>query len=308
MPNDHSLSHAAKALLLKKIPIVGGLPGPKLAVVAEYAKERYFAAGEALLTEGRPVTASYCIVGGEVTLRRGGQDMRTVGPGAGLGGLGILARNDSNLDAVCATDTLTLELDAEAIFELFEDHFTIVHHVLRDLSRGAIELLQSGPRAFESPPPRLGLPVHDRELDLVERIFFLRHSSVFSRSSINALAELARGLTEVRFRPGTLLWSDGDAARSVFLVVDGTVRCHLAATGFEFQAGPGDPLGAADAMGELPRWFQATTETPVTVLAGGVEGLLDVFEDNVDMAMDYMAVMARWVLDMVDVPVVSAVG
>jgi hypothetical protein len=46
-------------------------------------------------------------------------------------------------------------------------------------------------------------------------------------------------------------------------------------------------------MAERPRWFTASTETKVTALQGNIEGLIDVFEDNFEMAMDYLAVMAR---------------
>ena len=48
-----------------------------------------------------------------------------------------------------------------------------------------------------------------------------------------------------------------------------------------------------ESIAERARWYTATTETKVTALQGSVEGLIDVFEDNFDMAMDYLAVMAR---------------
>jgi hypothetical protein len=38
------------------------------------------------------------------------------------------------------------------------------------------------------------------------------------------------------------------------------------------------------------------TETPLIALQGNAEALIDVFEDNFEMAMDYLAMVARGLL------------
>jgi hypothetical protein len=49
----------------------------------------------------------------------------------------------------------------------------------------------------------------------------------------------------------------------------------------------------------VPRFYEAVTETPVVALRHmGV--LVDVFEDNFDMAMDYLAVIAQSTLRILD--------
>jgi hypothetical protein len=63
------------------------------------------------------------------------------------------------------------------------------------------------------------------------------------------------------------------------------------------QLGPGTPLGSIEATAEVPRWYDAVTRTQVTALNGPNDGLIDVFEDNFGMAMDYTALMARWLMD-----------
>ena len=100
---------------------------------------------------------------------------------------------------------------------------------------------------------------------------------------------MSRALTEIRFPPGTDLWREGETALGVFLVTNG--RCAAAAPkGLDFEAGPGFPLGAAEAVAEVPRWYEAVTETRVTGLQGPIETLLDVFEDNFELARHYLAV------------------
>src|SRR5439155_23954126 len=80
---------------------------------------------------------------------------------------------------------------------------------------------------------------------------------------------------------------------TVWRFVVGTIAGTASRAEAVFTNGPGAPLGAVESMAERPRWYTATTETKVTALQGSVEGLIDVFEDNFEMAMDYLAVMAR---------------
>ena len=74
--------------------------------------------------------------------------------------------------------------------------------------------------------------------------------------------------------------------------MNGEVRCRSAA-GQDFVAGPGFPLGALEAVAEAPRWYEAVAETRTLGLQGPVETLVDVFEDNFDLARHYLAGMAQ---------------
>src|SRR5260221_246693 len=132
-----------------------------------------------------------------------------------------------------------------------------------------------------------------------EGFFFLRKAPVFLNASISALGQLARGLTEVRMPPGTRLWHEGEATGWGSMIVSGSIRC-TSSRGHDFVAGPGIPLGALDAVAELPRWFDAVTETPVVALQANMHYLIDEFEDNFALAIDYLAVQAPWQLEILD--------
>ena len=212
-----------------------------------------------------------------------------------VGGAAMFAREPEGLSAVAETDTLALELEADATLEIFEDHFPILHHVIREVCRWLLDLVGRLPSArYGDIFPRFEAPLAPAgDLDIVERILFLRQVSPFAQSSINALAELSRGMAEVSFPAGTRLWDEGDASGTVLLLVSGTIACTARGGEAVFTTGPGAPLGAVESMAERARWYTATTETKVTALQGSVEGLIDIFEDNFDMAMDYLALMAR---------------
>jgi CRP-like cAMP-binding protein len=297
-PEIRTVGHVQRVLLLKKGRFTGNLPAADLALVVEYLRERTYAAGEVLLREGEPVPTAHFIADGTVLLRRGGRDVARGEAGTEVGGLEMLARTESALTVVAETDVRCLELSSESNAEMLDDHFGIFHRVLQQNCRQIIALTRRLPDATASLPPARVAPAPAREMDLVERIFFLRQAPPFARSSINALAELSRSVTEVRFEPGTVLWSEGYSARGVFLVVSGRVSARSPRFGFEMQVGAGQPLGILEAFAQVPRWYEATIVEPTVALSGDVETFVDVLEDNFEMAMDYLAVIARWTLSL----------
>ena len=289
-----------RVLLLKRLPMVSTLTGSQLAFVADQIGERFFPRGSVLLREGEAPGALYFPVEGRIHLTSRGRVLGHAGPGLAVGPFHVLARDERGLGAVAETDTVALELSAETLFEIFDEQFAILHHVLREVSRQIVEHVVKFPDSVVLLSPSAeGPPTPPRELDLVERIFLLRKSPVFLNASISALGQLARGLTEVRVAPGTRLWREGEATGWGSMIVSGSIRC-TSSRGHDFVAGPGIALGALDAVAEVPRWFDAVAETPVVALQANMQYLIDVFEDNFAMAMDYLAGEARWLLEILD--------
>jgi CRP-like cAMP-binding protein len=289
-----------RMLYLKRVPMLSGLPGSSIAVIADAATERFFPTGSVVFREGVPVGSVHFVVQGSLAASRRGVRTAGVGPGSGVGGVALFARDPLGSQVVAEEDTLTLELEGDAVSDVLDDHFPILHHVLREMSRRSTDLLTR----FRL-DPGAGLPEcpadfpQTGEIDLVDRIFFLRRMEVFRRSSITALADMARAMVQVRFEPGTVLWREGEAAPGIFLVRSGRLRAR-GSSGVSFHPGPGFPLGALEALGEVPRWYEAVAETPVVALQGDVGVLVDVFEDNFGMAMDYLAVIAQSILRILD--------
>jgi CRP-like cAMP-binding protein len=290
-----------RMLHLKRIPMLAGLPTSEIAVLAEAASERFFPKGAVVLREGEPVPAVHFVVQGALGTSRRGARVGRVGPGAGVGGLGVFARDPLGSQVVADEDTLTLELDADTVAEVLEDRFPILHHILRETSRRAIGLL-----VRYRLDPTAGMPWCpvsgdvSGEIDLVDRIVFLRGMEVFQRASITALADLARAMAQVRFEAGTVLWREGEPGPGIFLLRGGLVGAASEKHGLRFRAGPGFPLGALEAIAETPRFYEAVTETPVVALQGDMGALIDVFEDHFEMAMDYLAVVAQSTLRILD--------
>jgi len=301
--NPPTIGTVERMLSLNRLPVLSGLAPEDLAVVAEHARERFLPTGTVLLREGEPIPALYAVLDGKILISRRGRTLGRVSPGGFVGAAGMFARDPEGLSAVAQTDTLVLEVEADAVLEICEDHFPIFHHVLREMCRLLIDLVGRLPPGLHGSifpnlaPPRA--PTGD--LDLVERILFLRQVAPFLHASINALAELSRGMAEVAFPAGTRLWEEKEGSGTVILVVSGMVDCAARGGHATFTLSPGAPMGAVESLAERPRWYTATTQTKVTALQGSIEGLIDVFEDNFEMALEYLAVMARAQIRIVDI-------
>jgi CRP-like cAMP-binding protein len=299
MPEARAMPPLERLLYLKRIPVLAGLPASELLTIADAASERFFPKGSVVFREGDKASSMHFVVEGALAHDRQGRRLGVVGPGGGLGALPLLARATMESRAVAETDTLTLEIDADAVEEVLEDRFLIVQYLLRELSRQALELVRRhrlDPTLFF---PELPVPLPEREgLDLVDRLLLLRRMPVFGRTSITALAELARTMANVRYEPGTQLWQEGEPAQGMVMISNGRVQAS-GSGGVGFEAGPGFPLGALEAIAQTPRWYAARAVTPVVALQAQPDVLVDLFEDNFEMAMDYLALVAATTLRIV---------
>jgi CRP/FNR family cyclic AMP-dependent transcriptional regulator len=301
MPTEaRTIGHVERILSLHKLPVLGTLPSTELGQIAEIARERSFPKGAVLFREGEPVQAVQVVVEGAVNIHRKGHLVGHAGPGSAVGGIGVLARDEEGIHAVAEADTLTLEIGADALFELMEDQFSVFHHVLREVCLLMIGVVSRFPAALEQLPPAAASTTRGTgDLDLVGRIMFLRESEFFARAPINALAELSRGMAEVRFEAGQTIWTVGEASGWVLVMLDGSLSCTTA-NGYRFRLGPGTPPGALEATADAPRWYTGVAETPILALHGRMEWVLDLFEDNFEMGADYLAVLARRLLEVME--------
>jgi CRP-like cAMP-binding protein len=255
-------------------------------------RERTFKAGSVLMREGEAPAAAYSLVRGQVRVSRRGHLLGEVGPGATVGFGAIISRDALGLGAVASTDVFALELDGETLADIFDDHFPFLLEVIRESSRRHLDFIRSMKQLPEQVPAVHRQPFPFERMDLVERLLFLRSpGGPFENSSVDALAEVAQHARYRSIEPGTPLWAEGDEAGEACLVVKGTIACSSSRgdEAVRFRAAPGAVIGALESLAGQPRWHDAVTETEVDVLEHDVDDLIDVLEDNVEMATDYLA-------------------
>ncbi|MEQ9320586.1 MAG: cyclic nucleotide-binding domain-containing protein [Polyangiaceae bacterium] len=278
--------------MLKTFPGFATLDSAQIAVLASITHERTFEPGEVLHEPGKTVLAFYLIVSGEVQLYRDGRPAKVFGPRSSVGGLSALTKQDNH--AVALTEVLALEVDADDMDEVFEDHYPILVGVLRALAGTLREVqIQRGGGASVKKTTHVRPPPQS-PLNLVERMFFFRQTSNFAHASIEALADLVQDVPELRYEPGQTLWEAGESASYSVIVLDGVIECT--ADGVEpFDFDRGYVVGGLDALSQTERWYDARAKTKLRVLQLHTAHMFDVLEDHVDMAMTLVRTLAEGV-------------
>jgi CRP-like cAMP-binding protein len=306
MSADPTLSIFEKILHLRRSQagrVPGALSAGQLSVVAGEMRDRSFKAGSVLMREGEAPVAAYSLVRGRVRVSRRGHALGEVGPGAVVGIGGIISRDALGLGAVATTDVLALELDRETLVDIFEDFFPFLLEAIKESSRRHLDFIR---RMRHVPDPLQAIdsePFSFERLDFVERLLFLKMpGGPFERSSVDALAEVAQRTRYRSIEPGVTLWSEGERAGEACLIVRGTIACSSSRDDgpVRFRAGRGIAIGALESIAGQPRWHDAVAETRAEVLEYQVDDLIDVFEDNVEMAMDFLAWVSSDALNLIE--------
>jgi CRP-like cAMP-binding protein len=139
-----------------------------------------------------------------------------------------------------------------------------------------------------------------RPLGLAERIMLLRSTMNFAQARIEALSDVAQECREITLDAGAELWKVGSPATFMLVLENGTLDCTTEDGAQRFEMGPQSLAGGLDALAGEPRWYDAVAATPLRALRIEIQSLLDVIEDNMEMAVDMLRVFAQVILELED--------
>ena len=287
-----------RMLTLRSLPAFKGLAETDLASVAAQAQERTVAAGTVLLREGDRMNRTIVVVEGRVRVERAGRVVARSDRRVGVGILGMVADMMAERTVIADTKSQLLVLERDRIFDLMEDDFAVLAHVLRFVAGEIIETYLKLDGDYQAPekiwPIPLHLQVEGRDLDLVERILAIRQVPAFGRSSLDSVARYARLLKEVHVPAGEVLWREGDPCRNYLHVVRGQFRGERRGGCGLLTYGPPSMPGLFGVLsGRERRWYTATVETPIVALQVDRELILDLLEDDFEMAAFCLKLSAR---------------
>jgi CRP-like cAMP-binding protein len=288
-----------RLLHLRAVPVAAMVKPEVLHMIARYLEPRTFARGERLMEHGAPLASMHLLLEGKLTLLRDGKQVGEIAAPQTIGFLGILARANAPYDAIAHEDTRSLELSADALYELLEDHFSLFDASLRYLSERLVQELIELPEQALNIAPEPGEPIAGRAMDYVERIVFIRSIRAFTSFNINALAVMTERMVEERHDAGVHLWSEGEPSNIIYTLVAGTLRGQTK-SGKTFEYGRGAVVGGMECIARVPRWYALESATPVVLLRGRQEVFLDLLEENFPMAMDFVSFMAGFLQTLVD--------
>ena len=243
-----------------------------------------------------PPRAFHMLLTGSVTMRRHGNVIRTITAPGGVGFLSLLARTAGGTEAIAESRVETFELGVDALDEMFEDHFPVLFQTMRWVADRLLqENLQAPPRPYQPPPDDYDELLDEGEIGIVERIFLIRRTLAFSKANVNSVARLARQMKEIRLPIGSYLWRTGDMSTGSYFIVKGKGELRWGEDATQ-QIGPSYIVGGIEAIAGKPRWNDFVVTEPITALVGNREGLIDMFEDDLDVALQFLSMMASFLL------------
>ena len=290
-----------RILYMGTLPTLQGLSLRELARVATHATERFYKKGQVLSAAGRPIREFFVLVSGRVGVRLEGKRLLSCLPGDNVGLIPALARAGDRIEAIAEEDSTALVVDLDIMFEVYEENFAILQKALRNLARYQLSLLRRTV-AGSVRAPWVGTPfkVPHRELDVVEKLVLLRRGNIFRNIGLEALVLMATSMAQERWPAGTRLWEVGAPADHLLVILDGEVECQVEGSAGSFVAGPGYPLGNIETLAGAQRWYVPTIHRELVTLRGNHEALFDVLEDDFDVAMEFMAEMARGAMNSIE--------
>jgi CRP-like cAMP-binding protein len=290
-----------RILRLRGVPVFAPMTAADLAPLAAALVPRTFQKGEILLREDAPPRSYFVVGAGTVTMRRKGNLVGTIRAPGGVGFMAMLARNSGGTAAVAETYVEAYEVPADGVYEIFEDHFSVLLGTLRWITdRLLTEQRQMQPPPFVPPEVSLEHLIGDRELGMVERIFLLRQTRGFRNANVNSVARLARSMTEIRLGAGEVVWRPGDPATGPLFAIKGRLHTTWNDGKNRQELGPGYVIGGSEAMIGVPRWNTLVTDEPVVLLQGSRERLIDLMEDDLEMGLGYISLLAGFLMSIWD--------
>ena len=125
--------------ILRRYSLFGGLMDAQLERLIERIRIEEFASGSALMREGEKGDRMYCLVSGEVEIRREGRVLARLGAGETLGEMELIDMQPRSATVIALGDCLAYGLSLKDILALQREDlqaFTlVVMNLARDLSR-----------------------------------------------------------------------------------------------------------------------------------------------------------------------------
>ncbi len=286
---DLVLSDLERRLALRTMVGFEALGDDALVALASLGRRREYGAGAIIrsLDERGEHATLPLLLQGNFELVRDGRRWRGLNAKR-LIELTWLARDTMPFTLETIDGAIVLELPASALEEALEEHFPSWLATTRALAGWLVDARRVQPAPIERHT------LHRRP-GLVERIAALEEALPFARGYVDALLQLDEEASEVRFDRGAVIWRRGEAAHSLLIPLDGSLR-----GGHDDDEPLG--LGGLELLAGRNRTTQLEATQPLSALRLAEETLLDLLEDHHALARDLTAMLAAAVIPLLPSP------
>jgi diguanylate cyclase (GGDEF)-like protein len=123
----------SKAAALARVPLFAGLRERDLARLAKMTEDTDVPAGRVLCREGQPAHQFFVILDGEAAVTKGGEHVRTLGPGDFFGESGLIQKTPLGATVTAATPLRFFVMSSQGFWTLINENGEIERRVLRKL-------------------------------------------------------------------------------------------------------------------------------------------------------------------------------
>ncbi|MDQ6885230.1 MAG: cyclic nucleotide-binding domain-containing protein [Candidatus Dormibacteraeota bacterium] len=121
--------------VLRRVPLFSGLDRKELSMLAKLVKEQRYAAGTEIVKAGSTGHGLYLIREGEVSVKKDGRTIATMGPGQFFGEVAILDGGPRTADVVADKDTVCMTLISWEVKPLLMDNAGITYKMLLEVAK-----------------------------------------------------------------------------------------------------------------------------------------------------------------------------
>lgn len=282
-------------LVLRTMPQLAALDEDDLAILAEHAHLVVSRPGTRLFAEGDPLDRIYLLSHGAVRVRYAVGRERVIEQGE-IGLHSLFAGREVTPEVTVLRESTLLELPARVVMSSFYDSPSIARNTIRMAARALLSRRENLPLRLDlSGEAELGR-YPERSPTLVERMLTLRRMPLWSEANLDAIAEIAKHLEEVRVPASTLLWNIGEPSIHSVRLEHGIVLCENE-KGDRVRVGSGHLLGGLDALAGLPRSYRVVTETDCVLYRIRASTQLAVLEVHPAMSARIRTELSRALLE-----------
>jgi CRP-like cAMP-binding protein len=127
-------SKSSKLEHLAKVPLFESCSRRELTSLARAGDEITMTAGTLIIDQGQMGREAFVVLDGQVTVKRGGRKITTLGPGAMVGELSLLDHGPRTATVLCDTDCTLFVIDQRHFRGVLEEHPSIAMKLLATLA------------------------------------------------------------------------------------------------------------------------------------------------------------------------------
>ena len=119
---------------LASVPLFDGCSRKELASIERAGDDIQMTAGTLIIDQGQLGREAFVVLEGQVSVKRGGRKITTLGPGAVVGELSLLDHGPRTATVVCETDCTLFVIDQRHFRTVLEKHPSIAMKLLGTLA------------------------------------------------------------------------------------------------------------------------------------------------------------------------------